>query len=59
MAITRILTEDGQGIYMDGGIMPTWSPDRLDGQQWQEDLLLPRMWDANGHEEAGLHPAVG
>lgn len=52
-----ILTEDGQGIYMDGGNHAPLGP--LTGStvsNWQEDLLLPRMWDANGHARGRLAP---
>ena len=52
-----ILTEDGQGIYMDGGNhapLADLASSRV--QSWDEDLLLPRMWDANGHARGKLAP---
>jgi putative heme-binding domain-containing protein len=52
-----IVTEDGQGIYMDGGN----HADRgeLAGSRvpaYYEGLLLPRMWDSNGHARGLLAP---
>lgn len=52
-----IVTEDGKGIYMDGGNHAPLA--ELSGSRvstWQEDLLLPRMWDANGHARGKLAP---
>ncbi|MEO1523797.1 MAG: cytochrome C [Planctomycetota bacterium] len=52
-----ILTEDGTGIYMDGGNhAPLAETSRSRVQSWEEDLLLPRMWDANGHARGKLAP---
>ncbi|MEL6108885.1 MAG: cytochrome C [Planctomycetota bacterium] len=52
-----ILTEDGSGIYMDGGNhAPLAETSRSRVQSWEEDLLLPRMWDANGHARGKLAP---
>ena len=52
-----ILTEDGKGIYMDGGNHANLGPIATSAvQTWQEDLLLPRMWDANGHARGRLAP---
>ena len=52
-----ILTEDGKGIYMDGGNHANLAPVGSSAvQTWQEDLLLPRMWDANGHARGRLAP---
>ena len=52
-----IETEDGSGIYMVGGNHAPLAPvtrSRVTG--WDEDLLLPRMWDANGHARGRLAP---
>jgi putative heme-binding domain-containing protein len=52
-----ILTEDGKGIYMDGGNHANLAETRSSAvQTWDEDLLLPRMWDANGHARGRLAP---
>ena len=52
-----ILTEDGTGIYMDGGNhAPLAEVSKSNVLNWQEDLLLPRMWDANGHARGKLAP---
>jgi len=51
-------TEDGQGLYFIAG-NHTPAP-RFDGSRapanWGEDLLLPRLWDANGHARGLLAP---
>jgi len=53
-----ILTEDGTGLYFLGG-NHTDLP-KFDGSQapsnWDEDLLLPRQWDARGHARGKLAP---
>jgi hypothetical protein len=45
-------TEDGKGLYIMGGNHTTIPPD-LTGSRvptnWDEDHLLPRNWDGNGH----------
>jgi len=52
-----ILTEDGKGIYMDGGNHAPLGPLAKSAvSNWQEDLPLPRMWDANGHARGVLAP---
>ena len=52
-----ILTEDQQGIYVVGGNhAPLAELAHQRVQSWQEDLLLPRMWDANGHARGRLAP---
>lgn len=52
-----ILSEDGKGIYMDGGNHANLAPTETSAvQSWDEDLLLPRMWDANGHARGRLAP---
>lgn len=55
-----ILTEDGKGLYVTGGnhtALP--AAEAISGkrvQNWQEDLLLPRQWDARGHARGVLAP---
>lgn len=52
-----VVTEDGNAIYMDGGNHAPLG--ELAGSRvptWDEDLLLPRMWDANGHARGKLAP---
>ncbi len=52
-----IRTEDGSGIYMAGGNhapLAELASSRV--TSWDEDLLLPRMWDANGHARGRLAP---
>ncbi len=52
-----ISTPDGQGIYMAGGNhapLAELASSRV--TTWDEDLLLPRMWDANGHARGKLAP---
>ncbi|MEZ6090235.1 MAG: c-type cytochrome [Pirellulaceae bacterium] len=52
-----ILSQDGKSIYMDGGNhAPLHEIDRRRVQSWQEDHLLPRMWDARGHARGVLAP---
>jgi len=52
-----IMTEDKQGIYMAGGNhAPLAELKKSRVRSWQEDLLLPRMWDANGHARGKLAP---
>lgn len=54
-----ILSPDGQSLYVAAG-NHTKLPDAIVGsripQNWQEDLLLPRRWDANGHAAGILAP---
>ncbi len=55
-----IVAEDGKHLYVDSGnstILPdesTISGSRVQG--WDEDLLLTREWDANGHARGRLAP---
>jgi putative heme-binding domain-containing protein len=52
-----IKTEDNQGIYMAGGNhAPLAELSRRRVRSWEEDLLLTRMWDANGHARGKLAP---
>lgn len=52
-----ILTEDGKGIYMVGGNhAPMGDVASKRVQSWDEDFLLPRMWDARGHARGLLAP---
>lgn len=55
-----IVAEDGKHLYVDGG-NSTNLPDEsaISGsrvQGWDEDLLLTREWDANGHARGRLAP---
>ena len=53
-----LATEDGQGLYFIGGNHVR--PPAFDGSRapsnWEEDLLLPRIWDARGHARGKLAP---
>ena len=52
-----ILTEDGKGIYVDGGNHASIAETvRSRVTTWDEDLLLPRMWDARGHARGRMAP---
>ncbi|MGB1815576.1 MAG: cytochrome C, partial [Rubripirellula sp.] len=52
-----IKTEDNEGIYMAGGNhAPLAELSRRRVRSWEEDLLLTRMWDANGHARGKLAP---
>ena len=52
-----IKTEDNKGIYMAGGNhAPLAELSRRRVTSWEEDLLLTRMWDANGHARGKLAP---
>ncbi len=54
-----ILSPDGKSLYICAG-NHTKLPGKIDGsmipQNWSEDLLLPRRWDANGHAAGILAP---
>ena len=52
------LAPDGQSIYFCCG-NHTEIPDLADSRlpkNWDEDLLLPRLWDANGHATGRMAP---
>jgi len=55
-----ILTEDGSQLYVDSGnhtdLPPAESISGSRVQSWQEDHVLPRMWDARGHARGRLAP---
>ncbi len=55
-----IVAEDGRYLYIDGGnhaaLPPNHAISRNRVQSWDEDLLLPREWDANGHARGRLAP---
>lgn len=52
-----ILTEDGKSIYMDGGNHAPLGPIvKSTVTNWEEDHILPRMWDARGHARGRLAP---
>ena len=54
-----LLSEDGKGLYIMGG-NHTALPSDLTGSRvptnWDEDHLLPRNWDGNGHARGILAP---
>lgn len=54
-----IKTADGEGLYYAAGNYtpppPELSKNRI--ASWDEDLLLPRLWDARGHARGILAPA--
>ncbi|MBL8898923.1 MAG: heme-binding protein, partial [Planctomycetes bacterium] len=53
-----IPTADGDGFYFCAGNhtpLPPYQSSRSP-KNWGEDLLLPRMWDANGHARGLLAP---
>lgn len=52
-----VVTEDGEAIYMDGGnhaALAETESSRV--PTWYEGLLLPRMWDSNGHARGRMAP---
>jgi putative heme-binding domain-containing protein len=54
-----ILDPSGQSLYVAAGNhtkLPTALRDSRVPTNWQEDLLLPRRWDANGHAAGILAP---
>ncbi len=55
-----IVAEDGEHLYVIGGnhanIPPADSIANSKVPTWDEDLLLPREWDANGHARGRLAP---
>lgn len=53
-----VLGPDGKSLYVAGGNhtkIPDPETSRVP-RNWQEDLLLPRMWDAGGHAVGVLAP---
>ena len=53
-----LMAPDGKGLYILGGNHTKPPPLASSAAKpvWQEDLLLPRMWDANGHAKGILAP---
>lgn len=54
-----ILTEDGSGLYVVGGNhtnLPDFVKKGRMSMKWNEDLLLPRQWDARGHAQGVMAP---
>lgn len=54
-----ILAPDGKSLFVCSGNhtkLPARIADSRAPQNWQEDLLLPRRWDANGHAAGILAP---
>jgi putative heme-binding domain-containing protein len=54
------LSPDGKSIFFNGGNHVDL-PDKLDASRlvknsWDEDHILPRMWDANGHARGKMAP---
>ena len=53
-----VLAPDGKSLYVVGGNhteLPKPEQSTVI-RNWQEDLLLPRLWDANGHARGRLAP---
>jgi putative heme-binding domain-containing protein len=54
-----VLSPDGKGLYFCNG-NHTKLPDNFEesraGRNWQEDHILPRLWDGNGHAKGILAP---
>lgn len=53
-----VLSPDGQSLYLCAGnhtTLPELADSRVP-RNWQEDQLLPRMWDAGGHAVGILAP---
>ena len=53
-----VLSPDGKSLFLCGGNhtpLPTVKTSRVP-RVWQEDQLLPRMWDATGHAVGKLAP---
>ncbi len=54
-----ILSPDGKSLYINAG-NHTKTPENMEGsrsvQAWQEDHIIERMWDANGHAKGILAP---
>ena len=54
-----VLSPDKQSVFIVGGntsVLPKNINDNGPAKVWQEDLLLPRMWDARGHAKGRLAP---
>ncbi|CAN0430592.1 unnamed protein product, partial [Hapterophycus canaliculatus] len=52
-----ILTEDGQGLYLDAGNSSPLAETVANRVPfWSEGLLLPRMWDSRGHARGRMAP---
>ncbi|MEM8712944.1 MAG: sialate O-acetylesterase, partial [Planctomycetota bacterium] len=52
------LTEDGEGLYFIGGnhVRPPEYQSSRAPDNWDEDLLLKRLWDAGGHARGIMAP---
>jgi putative heme-binding domain-containing protein len=54
------LSPDGKSIYFNGGnhvdLPKNLNASRLVNNSWDEDHILPRMWDANGHARGKMAP---
>lgn len=54
-----ILDEDGKNFFIDAGNHANLPKDQVVSStvtSWDEDLLLPRQWDARGHAKGRLAP---
>lgn len=54
-----VLSPDGKSLFVASGNhtkLPDSIADSFAPQNWQEDLLLPRRWDANGHAAGIMAP---
>ncbi|MEX0649281.1 MAG: hypothetical protein WEA56_00055 [Balneolaceae bacterium] len=53
-----VKTADGEGLYYAAGnhTLPPSELERNRVASWDEDLLLPRLWDARGHARGILAP---
>jgi len=56
---SMVLSPDGKRIFFNAG-NHTKLPEKMElsraGKRWDEDHILPRMWDANGHARGILAP---
>lgn len=54
-----VKTADGEGLYYAAGNFTPHPPELTKNRiaSWDEDLLLPRLWDARGHARGILAPA--
>ncbi len=53
-----VKTADGEGIYYAAGNFTPTPPELVRNRvaSWDEDLLLPRLWDARGHARGVMAP---
>jgi putative heme-binding domain-containing protein len=56
---SMVVSPDGKRIYFNGGNhteLPTELSKSRPAKLWDEDHILPRMWDANGHARGRMAP---